>query len=562
MRCLTEQDMESRRLSRLHSLALLDTEPEAFLDSFTELAARLTDMPIALISLIDSDRQWLKSAIGLPRGTQTPRDISFCQYAIKGDDFFEVEDASLDPRFADNPLVCSDPHIAHYAGSPLVMPGGERIGTLCVMGHTPGRLNLRARDLLLALSRGIVSVLLLREREHDLGARVRAERALQDEGVGASVLEILQAEAIALRFCCNDESAAFEVLINTTAGTTPAAAACLAASAQTLTGIMTESAVQRLFPDESAPEAVRACHAEGIRCLIYVPVRKQQRLLAEIVLYFRNVVELDDARKALIDVITRHLAIRLENQQVRARDRESAVTTERQLIARELHDSIAQSLGFLKIQIHLMRKAIDKNDHDLASFVLAELDSGLASSIADVRELLLHFRTRTNSGEIETAIQETLQKFHNQSGLKAYFESSGFSPELATDVQIQVLNVLQEALSNARKHSQASRVDVKLVKGQTWQLSVRDNGKGFDTNFNESIFHVGLDIMQERADLIGAKLLVESAEGSGTTVTLRLPLRSTLDSLISAAATADVPVSSAVTRLTNDSQYSRRIKYE
>jgi PAS domain S-box-containing protein len=172
--------MESRRLSRLHRLGLLDTEAEAVLDNFTQLAARLTGLPIALISLIDSDRQWFKSAIGLPQGAETSRDIAFCHHAIQSDEFFEVEDARLDPRFADNPLVCGSPHIAHYAGSPLVMPGGERIGTLCVIGDTPGRLDARTRGLLVALSQGIVSVLLLRESERDLGARVRAERALQE----------------------------------------------------------------------------------------------------------------------------------------------------------------------------------------------------------------------------------------------------------------------------------------------------------------------------------------------------------------------------------------------
>ncbi|MEY2801811.1 MAG: hypothetical protein RL513_1396, partial [Pseudomonadota bacterium] len=180
MQCVNIQETETRRLRRLHRLGLLDTEAESVLDNFTQLAARLTDLPIALISLIDSDRQWFKSAIGLPQGAQTPREIAFCHHAICSDEFFEVEDARQDPRFADNPLVRGEPKIAHYAGSPLVMPGGERIGTLCVIGDKPGRLDARTRDLLVALSRGIVSVLLLRESERDLGARVRAERALQE----------------------------------------------------------------------------------------------------------------------------------------------------------------------------------------------------------------------------------------------------------------------------------------------------------------------------------------------------------------------------------------------
>lgn len=96
---------ESLRLGALHRLGLLDTEPEAVLDNFTRLAVTITGMPIALLSLVDHDRQWWKSAIGLPQGGYTSRDLSFCGHAIAGDELFEVDDATCDERFADNPLV-------------------------------------------------------------------------------------------------------------------------------------------------------------------------------------------------------------------------------------------------------------------------------------------------------------------------------------------------------------------------------------------------------------------------------------------------------------------------
>ncbi len=171
---------EIRRLDRLRALGLLDTEGEALLDHFTELAARATGLPIALISLIDERRQWFKSAIGLPQGMETLREFAFCEHASQCADLFEVEDARQDPRFADNPLVTGEPYIAHYAGAPLVMPGGEFIGTLCVIGPQPGRLPPQGRDLLSTLARGVVSVLLLRESERNLAARARAESALAD----------------------------------------------------------------------------------------------------------------------------------------------------------------------------------------------------------------------------------------------------------------------------------------------------------------------------------------------------------------------------------------------
>ncbi len=171
---------EPQRLHRLQQLGTLDTGAEAILDAFTELAASITGMPIALITLVDQDRQWFKSAVGLTQGSQTPRAISFCGHAIAGEGLFEIEDARLDPRFADNPLVTGSPLVTHYAGAPLVMPGGERIGTLCVIGDRPGRLDERARQHLLKMAQNVVRVLLLRENERSLEQRLKVERALRE----------------------------------------------------------------------------------------------------------------------------------------------------------------------------------------------------------------------------------------------------------------------------------------------------------------------------------------------------------------------------------------------
>ena len=171
---------EPQRLHRLQQLGMLGMGAEAVLDAFTELAASITGLPIALITLVDRDRQWFKSAVGLPQGSQTPRAISFCGHAIADEGLFEVEDARLDPRFADNPLVTASPHVTHYAGAPLVMPGGERIGTLCVIGDRPGRLDERARQHLLKMAQNVVRVLLLRENERSLEQRLKVERALRE----------------------------------------------------------------------------------------------------------------------------------------------------------------------------------------------------------------------------------------------------------------------------------------------------------------------------------------------------------------------------------------------
>ncbi|WP_236589845.1 ATP-binding protein [Ramlibacter aurantiacus] len=136
-------------------------------------------MPIALISLVDSDRQWFKSAVGLQQGDETARDVSFCGHAILQPQLFEVEDARADLRFHDNPLVLEAPNVAHYAGMPLVMPSGEAVGTLCVLSPRPGRLTGEQRRLLSELARGVVDVLLLRQDELQLKEERRTAEAVR-----------------------------------------------------------------------------------------------------------------------------------------------------------------------------------------------------------------------------------------------------------------------------------------------------------------------------------------------------------------------------------------------
>ena len=127
---------EADRLNALRDLLLLDTPPEERYDRLARFVAEQLDMPIALLTLVDGQRQWFKSRVGV-EATQTPRDISFCGHAIMGNALFVIEDASSDPRFSDNPLVVGEPHIRFYAGAPLSSPSGYHIGTLCVIDTVP-----------------------------------------------------------------------------------------------------------------------------------------------------------------------------------------------------------------------------------------------------------------------------------------------------------------------------------------------------------------------------------------------------------------------------------------
>lgn len=149
---------EATRLDALHALNVLDTPAEERFDRITRLARRLFGVPIALISLVDTHRQWFKSRQGL-EASQTGRDVSFCGHAILRDDILLVEDATLDPRFHDNPLVVGEPHIRFYAGCPLIIGGNWKIGTLCLIDRQPRKLQREDLDLLQDLARMAVQEL-------------------------------------------------------------------------------------------------------------------------------------------------------------------------------------------------------------------------------------------------------------------------------------------------------------------------------------------------------------------------------------------------------------------
>ncbi|GBO56022.1 hypothetical protein APA_4228 [Pseudanabaena sp. lw0831] len=138
---------EESRITMLRSLDILDTEPEERFDRLTRIARRLFGVPIALVSFIDMNRQWFKSCQGL-EVKEMSRDISFCGHAILGDDIFMISDASLDDRFYDNPLVTNEPRIRFYAGVPLVISEGIKIGTLCLIDREPRILSEEDKELL------------------------------------------------------------------------------------------------------------------------------------------------------------------------------------------------------------------------------------------------------------------------------------------------------------------------------------------------------------------------------------------------------------------------------
>lgn len=172
---------EASRILQLHALGLLDSPPEPVFDRVTRLLARSLGVPIALVSLVDAHRQWFKSSVGVAV-QQTPREIAFCDHAIRGRDTLVVEDARQDPRFAGNPLVTGAPNIRFYAGVPLCTRSGHALGTLCAIDDRPRQLSAEQRLILEDLAQILASEIQMREAA--LLGRAGAEQA--DRALGRS----------------------------------------------------------------------------------------------------------------------------------------------------------------------------------------------------------------------------------------------------------------------------------------------------------------------------------------------------------------------------------------
>ena len=267
------------------------------------------------------------------------------------------------------------------------------------------------------------------------------------------------------------------------------------------------------------------CFEAGFRVVAAVPVAAQRQVLGVFNLFYREPHETSSEERHMLESLGQHLGAAIESLRLVSRDRELAIAEERNLLAQELHDSIAQALAFLNLQTQMLRKALAEPDPAETMRILDEIQAGVQESYADVRELLVHFRTRIAEGDVEHGVRTLLARFEHQTGMRAEFRANGAAMPLAPDDQLQVMHILQEAVSNVRKHAQATRIEVELNRGPDYAFTVRDDGRGFDPARaqDDASAHVGLRIMRERAARIGGTVSVQSRPGHGTEVVLHIP---------------------------------------
>ncbi|MVW78389.1 ATP-binding protein [Bordetella sp. 02P26C-1] len=248
--------------------------------------------------------------------------------------------------------------------------------------------------------------------------------------------------------------------------------------------------------------------------------------LGTFTLHFASQRQLSPSEARLLKTLGQHLGIALDNRRLEAQARKLAVTQERSLMAQGLHDSIAQGLNFLKMQLQMLEDALARGDDRDVRDIAQLLRMGVDESYQDVRELLVNFRTKLDQVELPDAIDEAIRRFRRQTGIDVHLDMQYHTGlPLSPEQQLQVLFIMQEALSNVRKHAQADHVDVIVRNHDDFEMRIVDNGRGYaqDDVASREENHIGLHIMRERAARVHAVLQLRSQLGQGTTVEVTLP---------------------------------------
>lgn len=293
-----------------------------------------------------------------------------------------------------------------------------------------------------------------------------------------------------------------------------------------LCGEASEKGVMVLHDFRKLPQEFSLrCREEGFTAIAIAQIIHAGQQLGSYTLHFQQPREFSSDDRRLFNTLGQHLGVAIENQRLFARTRELAIAEERNLMAQGLHDSIAQGLNFLKLQVQMLEDSIARGKDDEVKEVMHLIKLGVRESYDDVRELLTNFRIKLDEGDIVEALRASAERFKKQTGIAVSVQIVHQGPPLPPEQQLQILFIVQEALSNIRKHANAHQVKIILDDHDDFNLTVSDDGQGFDTkssNANEEQ-HVGLKIMRERALRLQAILSVASEPASGTSVYLRLP---------------------------------------
>jgi len=268
----------------------------------------------------------------------------------------------------------------------------------------------------------------------------------------------------------------------------------------------------------------------GSQCkrVVAVPLRHRNRVMGVYNLFMSGSAPVPDEVSLLFSSISEHLGMALENARLTRENIRATLVNERQMLASEVHDSLAQTLAYMKIRLAFLSEAIRAGDDPLAQKYLADVEQGMDSAYGRLRELLTHFRDRMDPRGLVPALRDLVEGYEARTGIRTEFEVRAPEPELTPEQELHVYHVVQEALTNASKHARARHVAVGIdLAGSDYMVTVRDDGTGLGTGSDSRFgMQFGLSIMRERAQRLGGDVAIAGSVGEGTQVELRFPARS------------------------------------
>jgi two-component system nitrate/nitrite sensor histidine kinase NarX len=294
-----------------------------------------------------------------------------------------------------------------------------------------------------------------------------------------------------------------------------------------LCGLSARSRKAGFWDVSSRPEGMilKECLEFGYRTVAVIPINYKERLLGVTNIFHEEKREFTPREKRLLESLSNHIGVAIEYYNLNAKAKRLAIMEERNILAHELHDSIAQSLAYLNIRTSLLEGSLKDSSADGAMEHLNQIREVIRKGYDDVRELLNHFRTQMEEEGLKDALESLLNKFSLMTGIEYCLESGNGRISLSPEAEVHVFHIIQEALANVGKHSKATSVRVTISDDWPLQASVEDNGVGFDLKGidGKGIHHMGLSIMRERAAKLGGSLNIDSSPGEGTRVMLNIP---------------------------------------
>lgn len=259
---------------------------------------------------------------------------------------------------------------------------------------------------------------------------------------------------------------------------------------------------------------------QKVRYVKIYHIRHKQKNIGLVTIFFAQAPEKDPNMDTLMENLGQHMGTAIENLRLAELDQQMAVSQERNLMAQNLHDSIAQTLSFVNLQVQMLEVALKQKNEPQIDEGILQIKAGVQECYDDVRELLLNFRTRVSAEGFEEIVQSVLERFERQTHVHSHLTIIGNGLPLTYAQKLQVIFILQEALSNVRKHAKAQNVLVTVRNKDDFEMTIMDDGVGIDPVLLESRKqrHVGLSIMKERAQRVGGQIVIESEKDQGTTV--------------------------------------------